>query len=160
MPDLKVSIGGRHYNISCNPGEEDAAKESASLLDQEAELIHKQLGQLSAEKMLLLSGLLLGDKIRTLKHEISTLEEKLHLAQSKSNDFGNKIDEFDSKHHDKSFDKKHSSSSEIELEQVSQLENISSLLDVIIKEVQNSQSSNTDELSSVSNETNAQGSFL
>ena len=160
MPDLKVSIGGRHYNISCNPGEEDAAIESAGLFDQEADVIHKQLGQLSAEKMLLLSGLLLGDKIRTLKHEISSLEEKLHSAQSKFNDIGNKVDGFDSKPHDTSFDKKHSSSSEIKIDQVSQLENISRLLDVIIKEVQNSQSQNTDEVSSAPNETSAQGSFL
>ena len=69
MPDLKVLIGGRHYNISCNPGEENAAKESARLLDQEADLIQNQLGRLSEDKMLLLSGLLLGDKIRALKHE-------------------------------------------------------------------------------------------
>ena len=39
MPDLKVLIGGKNYQVSCNPGEEGAVNESASLLDQEAELI-------------------------------------------------------------------------------------------------------------------------
>ncbi len=92
MPDLKVLIGGRNYNISCNPGEESAATESASLLNQEAELIQSQLGRLPEDKMLLLSGLLLGDKIRALKHERNALEETLQLTQSKLNEFGAELD--------------------------------------------------------------------
>ena len=91
MPDLKVLIGGRNYSISCNPGEEIAATESASLLDQEAQLIQDQLGRLPEDKMLLLSGLLLGDKIRALKHERSALEETLRVTQSKFNDLSSKI---------------------------------------------------------------------
>jgi cell division protein ZapA (FtsZ GTPase activity inhibitor) len=86
MPDLKVVIGGRNFNISCNPGEESAAKESASFLDQEAELVQQQLGRLTEDKMLLLSGLLLGDKIRALRHEQSALEERLRTTQSKLNE--------------------------------------------------------------------------
>ena len=86
MPDLKVVIGGRNFNISCNPGEESAAEESASFLDQEAELVQEQLGRLSEDKMLLLSGLLLGDKIRALRHEQSALEERLRTTQSELNE--------------------------------------------------------------------------
>jgi cell division protein ZapA len=83
MPDLKVLIGGRDFNISCNSGEEDAVKESANLLSQEAELVNGQLGRLPEDKMLLLSGLLLGDKIRALKNEKNVLEAKLRALQSK-----------------------------------------------------------------------------
>jgi cell division protein ZapA len=92
MPDLKVLIGGRNFNISCNPGEENAAQESANLLNHEAELLHAQLGRLPEDKMLLLSGLLLGDKIRALKHEQSALEEALSATQSKVNELTSKSD--------------------------------------------------------------------
>lgn len=90
MPDLKVVIGGRNFNISCNPGEENDAKESADLLNQEAELLHSQLGRLPEDKMLLLSGLLLGDKIRALKHEQNALKETLSDYQDKINDLHSK----------------------------------------------------------------------
>jgi cell division protein ZapA len=90
MPDLKVLIGGRNFNISCNPGEENAAKESADLLNQEAELLHSQLGRLPEDKMLLLSGLLLGDKIRALKHEQNALKETLSESQAKINELHSK----------------------------------------------------------------------
>ena len=92
MPDLKVLIGGRNFNISCNPGEENAAQESANLLNHEAELLHAQLGRLPEDKMLLLSGLLLGDKIRALKHEQSALEEALTDTQSKVNELKSRSD--------------------------------------------------------------------
>ena len=82
MPDLKVLIGGRNYKISCNPGEENATIESARLFDKEAELIQGQIGRLSEDKMLLLSGLLLGNKIVELQSEKKVLEEKLARTES------------------------------------------------------------------------------
>ena len=92
MPDLKVIIGGRNFNISCNPGEESAAQESANLLNNEAELLNGQLGRLPEDKMLLLSGLLLGYKIRALKHQQSALEETLRTTQAKLNERISKSD--------------------------------------------------------------------
>jgi cell division protein ZapA len=92
MPDLKVIIGGRNFNISCNPGEEDAAQESANLLNEEAELLNGQLGRLPEDKMLLLSGLLLGDKIRALKREQVALEATLRTTQAKLNELISKSD--------------------------------------------------------------------
>ena len=92
MPDLKVIIGGRNFNISCNPGEEGAAQESANLLNEEAELLNVQLGRLPEDKMLLLSGLLLGDKIRALKHEQIALEATLRTTQAKLNELISKAD--------------------------------------------------------------------
>lgn len=92
MPDLKVIIGGRNFNISCNPGEEKAAQESANLLNLEAELLHNQLGRLPEDKMLLLSGLLLGDQIRALKHHQCVLEESLKATQTKLDEVSSKLD--------------------------------------------------------------------
>ena len=138
MPDLKVLIGGRNFNISCNPGEENAAQESANLLNHEAELLHAQLGRLPEDKMLLLSGLLLGDKIRALKHEQSALEEALSDTQSKVNELKSKSDadktEFDNGLTEKANKGSIMVPEEIVLEN---LQDISDSLDKLIKNILN-----------------------
>ena len=92
MADLKILIGGRNFNISCNLGEEMAARESAKLLNDEAELLLSQLGRLPEDKMLLLSGLLLGDKIKALMEVQGALEETLRATQTKLNELSSKFD--------------------------------------------------------------------
>ena len=138
MPDLKVLIGGRNFNISCNPGEENAAHESANLLNHEAELLHAQLGRLPEDKMLLLSGLLLGDKIRALKHEQSALEEALSDTQSKANELKSKSDvektEFDNDLTEKS---NKGSMTVPEQKVLEELQDISDSLDKLIKNILN-----------------------
>ena len=134
MPDLKVLIGGKSYQVSCNPGEEGAVNESANLLDQEAELIQTQLGRLSEEKMLLLSGLLLGDKFRALKHEKVALEETLRVTQSKLNQFNSKADNGLVEQKPESHNEKVKSiNSDIQTSKLLSLQNISDLLDTIIR---------------------------
>jgi cell division protein ZapA len=138
MPDLKVLIGGRNFNISCNPGEENAAQESANLLNHKAELLHAQLGRLPEDKMLLLSGLLLGDKIRALKHEQSVLEEALRDTQSKVNELKSKSDvektEFDNGLTEKA---NKGSITVPEQKVLEELQDISDSLDELIKNILN-----------------------
>ena len=138
MPDLKVLIGGRNFNISCNPGEENAAQESANLLNHEAELLHAQLGRLPEDKMLLLSGLLLGDKIRALKHEQSALEEALSDTQSKVNELKSKSDSDKTKFVNGLTEKANKVSMTVPEEKVlGDLQDISDLLDKLIKNILN-----------------------
>ncbi len=160
MPDLKVLIGGRHYNISCNPGEENAAKESARLLDQEADLIQDQLGRLSEDKMLLLSGLLLGDKIRALKHEKKALEETLLVTQSKFNELSSRIDHASGPHEVVSGTEQPDL---IEIEDHNQLltlQKISDLLDTVIRELEKPLMSEGNKEYLNKNTDNIQDSFL
>jgi cell division protein ZapA len=138
MPDLKVLIGGRNFNISCNPGEENAAQESANLLNHEAELLHAQLGRLPEDKMLLLSGLLLGDKIRALKHEQSALEEALSDTQSKVNELKSKSDVEKTEFDNGLIEKANKGSMTVPEEKVLvELQDISDSLDKLIKNVLN-----------------------
>ena len=161
MPDLKVQIGGKNYHISCNPGEEDATTESANLFDQEAELIQTQLGHLSEEKMLLLSGLLLGDKVRVLKHEIVSLEETLRVTQSKLNEFSSKanaslaVEELKS-----SSENVQSGNVATSKDNLTALQAISDLLDTIILELEHPSENKSDELSSSRIIDGGQASFL
>ena len=138
MPDLKVLIGGRNFNISCNPGEENAAQESANLLNHEAELLHAQLGRLPEDKMLLLSGLLLGDKIRALKHEQSALEEALSDTQSKVNELKSKSDSDKTKFVNGLTEKANEGSVTVPEQKVlKELQEISDSLDKLIKNILN-----------------------
>ena len=160
MPDLKVLIGGRNYNISCSSGEENAATESANLLDQEAELIQGQLGRLPEDKMLLLSGLLLGDKIRALKHERSALEETLRVTQSKFNELSSRVD---GETKSVATDSTEAYANEItkdEGNQVALLQSISDLLDGIILEFEKPNSDKNKQVNSTEVNKNTQESFL
>ena len=160
MPDLKVLIGGRNYNISCNPGEEIAASESASLLDQEAQLIQDQLGRLPEEKMLLLSGLLLGDKIRSLKDEKSELEETLRVAQSKLSDISSSVDKTEVNNASVSITKEEDLINNNETDQIISLQGISDLLDTVIRDLEGLSSNETGQKESNPEDHNGQKSFL
>lgn len=138
MPDLKVLIGGRSYSISCNTGEEDATTESASLLNKEAELIQSQLGRLSEEKILLLSGLLLGDKLRSLKEQKNVLEESLKSAQSKLTESQSSVTNSGSTSFTEPDKEDFGATNSDITNEVKYLQNISNLLDELIKALQDS----------------------
>lgn len=77
MPDVKVTIGGRNFSVFCNPGEEEDVSQSAKLLNNESDSLQEHIGRIPEDKMLLLAGLLLGDKFRSLNNEKASLEGKL-----------------------------------------------------------------------------------
>ena len=160
MPDLKVLIGGRNYNISCNPGEEIAASESASLLDQEAQLIQDQLGRLPEEKMLLLSGLLLGDKIRSLKDEKSALEETLRETQSKLNDINSSVNKTETSNASGSITNEEDLINNNQTDQIISLQGISDLLDTVIRDLERLSSREKREKEQNLEDHNEQKSFL
>ena len=160
MPDLKVLIGGRNYNISCNPGEEMAASESASLLDKEAQLIQDQLGRLPEEKMLLLSGLLLGDKIRSLKEENSALEETLRVARSELNDISSSVNKTEIINATGSITKEEDLINNNKTDQMISLQGISDLLDTVIQDLEGLSSNETRQKESNPEDHNGQKSFL
>jgi hypothetical protein len=88
--------------------------------------------------MLLLSGLLLGDKIRALKHEQSALEEALSDTQSKVNELKSQSDadktEFDNGLTEKANKGSMTAPEEKVLED---LQDISDSLDKLIKNILN-----------------------
>lgn len=89
MPDVDIVIGGRTFQVSCQPGEEHFLNAAAKLLDNEARPLVAQLGRLPESRMLLMSALMLADRmaamedeIRALKSHVSTLE--LRASQLRS----------------------------------------------------------------------------
>jgi cell division protein ZapA len=77
MPELEVMIGGRPFQVSCQPGEEHFLRAAAGMLDTEAAPILAQMGRLPEAKMLLMAGLMLADKTAAVEDELRTLRARV-----------------------------------------------------------------------------------
>ena len=86
MPEVAINIGNKKFTVTCQPGEESALEAAASLLNDEAAFLVNQIGQLSEQKLLLMSGLMLADKMATQSEKLAkseiALEEALKKAQT------------------------------------------------------------------------------
>lgn len=78
MPDLKITIGGRDFDVSCQPGEEHFLRTAAGLLDAEASVLVGQIGRLPELRMLLMSGLMVADKAAAMEDQLRDLRERLN----------------------------------------------------------------------------------
>ncbi|MBL6609824.1 MAG: cell division protein ZapA [Rhodobacteraceae bacterium] len=87
MARVNVEIGKRPFDVACEPGQEGFLKAAAALLDAEATELSAQIGRLPEQRMLLMAGLMLADKMATLKVQLAQAEEK--LAQFAENQTGN-----------------------------------------------------------------------
>lgn len=82
MPEVEIEVGGRRFEVACQPGEEDYLNSAASALDKEASSIGDQLGRLSESRMLLLAGLMLADQAGNLKEKLAKSDADLTAAIS------------------------------------------------------------------------------
>ena len=77
MPDLEITIGGRAFSVSCQPGEEHFLRAAAAMLDSEAQPLVASMGRLPEARLLLMSGLMLADKAAAVEDENRQLKAKL-----------------------------------------------------------------------------------
>lgn len=77
MPELEVTIGGKGFQVACQPGEEHFLRSAAAMLDAEAQPLIAQLGRLPEAKLLLMAGLMLADKTAAVEDELRTLRARL-----------------------------------------------------------------------------------
>ena len=82
MPEVEIEVGGRRFEVACQPGEEDYLISAATALDKEASSIGDQLGRLSESRMLLMAGLMLADQAGNLKEKLAKSDEDLTAAIS------------------------------------------------------------------------------
>ena len=76
MTELEISIGGRIFSVACDSEEQEKVKEAAALINEEAESIQSQLGRLPESKMLLLSALMIADRLVDVETESKVFKEK------------------------------------------------------------------------------------
>ena len=76
MTELEISIGGRIFSVACDNEEQEKVREAAALINEEADAIQSTLGRLPESKMLLLSALMIADRLVDLESESKIFREK------------------------------------------------------------------------------------
>jgi cell division protein ZapA len=81
MHEETITIGGKEFQVACQPGEESYLHAAAQMLDGEARSLIAQIGRLPESRMLLMAGLMLADKTAAAEDRARTAEaqvEALH----------------------------------------------------------------------------------
>ena len=82
MSEVEISVGGRRYTIACNPGEEKDVLLASEKLDKEADHIVKSIGKVADVKLLLMAGLMIAGRLKTVEKEVSTKSEEISELQN------------------------------------------------------------------------------
>ena len=90
MPDVTITIGGRQFEVACQPGEEHYLHSAAELLDGEASQLVEQIGRMPESRMLLMAGLLLADKTAGAHDQVKALEQRVETLESELADLRSK----------------------------------------------------------------------
>tara|TARA_R110002049_G_scaffold10127_2_gene50242 strand:- start:33059 stop:33454 length:396 start_codon:yes stop_codon:yes gene_type:complete len=77
MPEIRITIGGRQFEVACQEGEESYLHAAAKMLDDEAQVLSDQVGRMPEARMLLMAGLLLADKTASVEDRISEVRAEL-----------------------------------------------------------------------------------
>ena len=83
MPELTLEVGGRIYEVACEPGQERSLERAAALLDAEALRLTDEMGRSVEKRMLLLAGLMLGDAMAAVESRLTETEEQLRAADER-----------------------------------------------------------------------------
>lgn len=92
MPDVTITIGGRDFQVACQPGEEHFLRAASQMLDAEAEPLVQQMGRLPEARMLLMAGLMLADKTAALEDENRQLKAKVTSLEARPAPVAEKIE--------------------------------------------------------------------
>ena len=76
MIELELSIGGRIFSVACENGEQEKVRRAAAVINEEADSIQSQLGRLPEAKMLLLSALMIADRLNEVESDSKVLQER------------------------------------------------------------------------------------
>lgn len=82
MPDIKITIGGRVFDVACQVGEEHYLQSAARMLDAEAAVLVGQIGRLPESRMLLMAGLMLADKTAGMEEQVRATEQSIAALQA------------------------------------------------------------------------------
>ena len=82
MPEIKITIGGRVFDVACQEGEEHYLQSAARMLDAEAGVLVAQIGRLPESRMLLMAGLMLADKTAGMEEQVRATEQSIAGLQS------------------------------------------------------------------------------
>ena len=100
MSEVEINVGGRKYAIACNPGEESDVIAASEELDKEAKNMINAIGKVSDVKLLLMSGLMISGRLKTIEKELSTKNEQILEFNTASSTFKDQIQELTNLNYD------------------------------------------------------------
>ena len=82
MAEINVKIGEKTYIIACDEGEELEVQAAANEFNNEAQNILGGIGKVPEVKLLLMAGLMLGGRVRTLDRSCQSQVKKIEALES------------------------------------------------------------------------------
>lgn len=77
MPEVIINVGGRQFEVACQPGEEEYLQSAAAMLDAEAQVLSDNVGRIPENRMLLMAGLMLADKTASMEDRVAVVQARL-----------------------------------------------------------------------------------
>ncbi len=77
MAHVIVEVNGQPYTMQCPDGEENHLRELAKLLDSEVMRIKQSVGTVGDIRLLVMSGLMLADRLSESMRRVEALEEEV-----------------------------------------------------------------------------------
>ncbi|MEM1383761.1 MAG: cell division protein ZapA [Pseudomonadota bacterium] len=94
MGEVSVDVAGRNYLVGCEDGEEGHLLELARNLDQEARDLAGRMGQMSEGRLMLMTALIMADRLAEQSGEKAKLQKKLDEAKLAAKQGGVSVDLF------------------------------------------------------------------
>ncbi len=83
MPEIILEIGGRNFELACDPGEEESLLAAADMLALEARRLEEAIGRVPESRMLLMAGLMLADRTRDMETALQLSETRLKTLEGR-----------------------------------------------------------------------------
>ncbi len=81
MAEVTVDIAGRSYRLGCGEGEEEHLVDLATMIDGDARALHRQFGNMSEGRLLLMTALMVADRLSEAESQIYAAEQRLEKVQ-------------------------------------------------------------------------------
>ena len=85
MANVVVTVAERPYTMQCPDGEEGHLRELASVLDTEVMRIKQSVGSIGDIRLLVMSGLMVADRLSEAIHKIEALEDQVQGLRESRN---------------------------------------------------------------------------
>lgn len=86
MPEVSVEVAGRSYRLGCGEGEEHHLLALAARVDGEAARLGGSLGQMNEARLMLMSALMLADRLSETEAALQAAERRAAKAEREARD--------------------------------------------------------------------------
>ncbi len=100
MSEVEINVGGRKYAISCNSGEESDVLAASEELNKEAENMINAIGKVPDVKLLLMAGLMVSGRLKTIEKELLTKNKQILELNEVSITLKDQIQELTNSNHE------------------------------------------------------------